>query len=310
MVTMDNQGIEMERGQPPIVAIDGARIKKIREEKRLTQLYVASVVGVTTDTISRWENNRYPTIRRDNAEKLAGALEVELTEILLADKTDTALAELPQLPANIGQRRRYFLLTVGVAILAVALLLFFRQTITAPTATRRLPHFAAPTTTIPVQLKVSRKGAGDLGFIVRERLPAGWRLISSVPEATAGQPAAEEAKWLIASGNGPVTINYTVQLPPAIPLQSVATFTGNIVVSTGEITRSAPIGGDTGITVAGYHWADSNGDGRIDDSEVMPAYYLLEEMKGSGLDWKEIETIWSSKGYRWDPARKGFTVIK
>ncbi len=57
--------------EPPSIAVDGTSLRRIREEKRLTQLYVSKVVGVTTDTVSRWENNRYPTIRRDNAVKLA-----------------------------------------------------------------------------------------------------------------------------------------------------------------------------------------------------------------------------------------------
>ncbi|HEX8961167.1 MAG TPA: XRE family transcriptional regulator, partial [Geobacteraceae bacterium] len=64
------------------------------------------------------------------------------------------------------------------------------------------------------------------------------------------------------------------------------------------------------VTVAGVQWADKNGDGRIDDDEIMPAYYLTEEMKGLGLDWKTIEAIWSGKGYRWDPRTREFTVIR
>jgi len=72
----------MEPLNPPAVAIDGNVIRRIREEKRLTQLYVAKVVGVTTDTVSRWENNSYPTIKWDNALKLAEGMEVDFTEIL------------------------------------------------------------------------------------------------------------------------------------------------------------------------------------------------------------------------------------
>jgi len=69
-------------GGIPMVNIDGAKIRRIREEKGLTQLYVATVVGVTTDTISRWENRRYPNIKKENAIKLAEALEAQLTDII------------------------------------------------------------------------------------------------------------------------------------------------------------------------------------------------------------------------------------
>ena len=66
----------------PMVNIDGAKIRRIREEKGLTQLYVATVVGVTTDTISRWENRRYPNIKKENAVKLAEALEIQMADII------------------------------------------------------------------------------------------------------------------------------------------------------------------------------------------------------------------------------------
>ena len=65
-----------------MVNIDGARIRRIREEKGLTQLYVATVVGVTTDTISRWENRRHPNIKKENAVKLAEALETQVADII------------------------------------------------------------------------------------------------------------------------------------------------------------------------------------------------------------------------------------
>ena len=69
-------------GGVPMVSIDGAKIRRIREEKGLTQLYVATVVGVTTDTISRWENRRYPNIKKENAVKLAESLEAQLDDII------------------------------------------------------------------------------------------------------------------------------------------------------------------------------------------------------------------------------------
>jgi len=84
---------------------------------------------------------------------------------------------------------------------------------------------------------------------------------------------------------------------------------GEMVLPAAGLNRTEPVAGSGGIRVGAYHWADSNGDGRIDDDEIMPAYYLCEEMKGIGLDWKTIEAIWSGKGYRWD-AKSGFTVLK
>ena len=55
--------VEMLPGGIQMVKIDGARVRRLREQKGLTQLYVATAVQVTTDTISRWENKRYPSIK-------------------------------------------------------------------------------------------------------------------------------------------------------------------------------------------------------------------------------------------------------
>ena len=294
-----------EKSTQPVSAIDGARIRALRESKKLTQLYVASVVGVTTDTISRWENNRYPTIKRENAEKLAAALEVELEEILRREAAEEAPAPPPQ--RQKGGRRLALLIALAVlALLAAAVL--WQQSAGMPAAERQLPRYAAPGEVIPVQVKITRRDASG-GLIVRERLPAGWRLVQAVPPAT-GQAGAEEVRWLLPSGSGTAGIHYTVRIPLAAALQSAAVFSGEVVAQVGGITRKKASSGDRKTTVAGLHWADRNGDGRIDDEEIMPAYYLVEEMKGLELDWKTVEAIWSGKGYRWDSGRRNFQVLR
>ena len=305
---MDNPAEKTEKTSLPGVAIDGTTIKNIREAKKLTQLYVANVVGVTTDTISRWENNRYPTIKRENAEKLATALDVELDEILRQEPA--AMEEEPTPPPRKGRRWLVIAAAVVLAAAGVAVFLFIRQLAATPTAVRWLPHYAAPGEIIPVQIKVTRRDSGSRGFIIKEQLPAGWRLVKAVPAASSGEPAAAEVKWLIPGGNGPVSVSYTVQIPETALVNRKALFGGKIIVNTGGINRTEPIGGSSDMTVGAFHWADANGDGRIDDNEIMPAYYLTEEMKGLGLDWKSIEAIWSGKGYVWDKERKAFVVVK
>jgi transcriptional regulator with XRE-family HTH domain len=305
---MENSVEKMEKNLPPGLAIDGSRIRTIRETKKLTQLYVASVVGVTTDTISRWENNRYPTIKRDNAEKLAAALEVDLAEIVKVEESPEAVEEAP-LPSK-NRSRRVAISIFGLVLFITAVILLFRELAPHPFAIRKLPRFGAPGEIIPVQIKVSRKGPGIAGFIMKERLPSNWRLVASFPKAAAGQVTAEEVKWLIPGGSGPVTISYTVRVSPTSSQKTDAAFIGSMVAGEEGLTRTESIKGDRVIKVAGIHWADTNGDGKIDDNEIMPAYYLTEEMKGLGLDWKTIETIWSAKGYVWDREKREFAVIK
>ncbi|QXE86520.1 helix-turn-helix domain-containing protein [Geomonas nitrogeniifigens] len=290
----------------PSVAIDGTRIRNIRETKKLTQLYVANVVGVTTDTISRWENNRYPSIKRDNAQKLADALEVPLEEVLRQESSEPE--EEPQLPPPVSKGARIAVFAVVAAALA-GLLLFFllRQPPLPPSASRWVPRFAAPGEVFPVQIKVARQATAPFGFILREKLPAGARLVNSLPPASSTDT---ELKWLVPNGGTPVTLSFTLQVPAGFNPGKDAALKGEIVIhNIGSSNRTEAVGGNGSIHIGSYHWADSNGDGRIDDDEIMPAYYICEEMKGLGLDWKTIEAIWSGKGYRWD-AKRGYTVMK
>ena len=229
---MENFDEKTEKSSLPVVPIDGSKIKTIREAKKLTQLYVANVVGVTTDTISRWENNGYPAIKRDNAEKLAAALEVDLAEIVKSEeqKDDTGEAALPPQPAG---HRRAWVLACAAVLMLVAVFFLYRQLFAIPRAERNLPTFGAPGETIPVQIRVERKDTEPTGLIVKERLPAGWRFVGSLPQS-AGNAGAGEVKWLIPASKGPVTISYTVQIPPDAVLKSTAQFTGEIVCRVGS----------------------------------------------------------------------------
>ncbi len=289
---------------PPGVAIDGTAIKSLREAKKLTQLYVANVVGVTTDTISRWENNRYPSIKRDNAEKLAAALEVTLDDILRREELEPVAAEPGPTPT--GKHHGILLLLIIVVILIGVFIA--RQTAITPTAVRWLPHFAAPGEVIPVQIKLLRRDPGTGGIIVREQLPPGWQLLRANPVPSVGEKPDSEVKWLIPGNSGPTTISYTVRIPKDLHLGTTQVLSGKIVLQRNDTTRTETIGGSSKITVNGRHWADSNGDGKIDDNEIMPAYYLTEEMKGFDINWKSIETIWNSKGYTWNIDRQEFMV--
>jgi transcriptional regulator with XRE-family HTH domain len=306
---MEQDSIRTDKITTPSVAIDGARIKSVREAKKLTQLYVANVVGVTTDTISRWENNRYPTIKRDNAEKLASALEVDLAEILRLEEPSPNPDTTSPVPAPRSKRR---LLMIGLAALLFLLLGLFilaRSLVPAPRAVRWTPRFAAPGEIIPVQIKITRQGAENSGFILKEELPKGWKLVRALPASSSADPSGSGIKWLIPGGSLSVTVSYTVQVPASPAPGSQASFKGEIVLHAGELNRTEAVTGPGAIRIGAFHWADTNGDARIDDDEIMPAYYLCEEMKGLDLDWKTVEAVWSGKGYRWD-VKDGYTVLK
>jgi transcriptional regulator with XRE-family HTH domain len=301
---------KFDKGTIPSVSIDGVKIRTLRETQKLTQLYIASVVGVTTDTISRWENNRYPTIKRDNAEKLAGALDVLLDEIIRAGEPEEEVAPVPvEQPVLQPARRPGWLVPLLLVLLSAigGLGAFFLLQDVPPATTRFLPRNAVPGSIIPVQLKISRNVSGNTGLIVKEQLPAGWKLVQASP-APSGSAAAEEVKWLIPAGEGTVTISYTVRAPDRPTTNIPDHFSGRVGFPDGGITRTVTTEGNTAITINGCHWADVNCDGKIDDNEIMPAYYLTDEMKGLGLNWKTIEAIWNARGYTWNREKREFVM--
>lgn len=292
------------KSQLPGAAIDGSKIKKNREDKKFTQLYLATLVGVTTETISRWENNRYPSIKLENAEKVAEALDIGLAEILRGPVSAEIIEEVPALPVR--RHRKWFLVgaLVGVALLVAGFYFVWGSPPFIPE--RQLPRFCAPGEIVPVQIKITRIGAETEGFIIKECLPPGWRLVASSPPAAAGQASGEKIKWFIPRGNGSATVSYTVRVSHAAQLNSMAKFSGTIAAHPERLKRAESVGGDSVVSVKGIHWADRNGDGRIDDSEIVPSHYIAEEMRGLGMDLKDLEPYWGSKGYRWDRSEQKF----
>lgn len=287
------------------VCLDGSEVKRQREIHGLTQLYISKVVGVTTDTISRWENNRYPTIRRENALNLAEALEVPLEQILkkpAVTEPVTAVRSPGRLP----------LLAAAGALLIViiAVWAFLSRQVPAPvkvTASRILPAFAAPATAIPVQVRLERQSEAG-GFIVRENFPSGWQLVEASPPPSSLDNVQGIARWIIKAGDQPESIVYLVRVAAA-SAQASGMFQGEIIAGKEGNQLSAPITGETEVEVAALHWADADGDRRIDDLEMLETSYTVDEMTGVHLDWDYLESLWDAEGYRWDEQQKKFVPL-
>ena len=291
------------------ISLEGVVLKRLREEKRLTQLYVSKVVGVTTDTVSRWENNRYPTVRRDNALKLAEALEVPLEELL---RRPLAAPESPPPPKNLLPL--VVAAVLAVLVLAGLLVLVLWQTgrhsppPASITAERILPHFAAPGSDIPVQVKLTQR-ADDSGFILREYLPKGWKLLQANPPASSVDNDNGMVRWIIKAGDGRERIVYLVQVGGSAAPGSYGIFQGEVVAGAADVKSAVPVNGDGRVTVAPVLWADQNGDGRIDDNEMLQASYTVDDMAGVKIDWLELEHLWNAGGYRWDKNRQRFLPL-
>jgi transcriptional regulator with XRE-family HTH domain len=287
------------------VCVDAAVVKRIRESRRLTQLYVSKVVGVTTDTISRWENNRYPTIRRENALKLAEALEVPLDDILLKPAGETSGAD-----TSLRKTSPILWLLLALLILAAVLIAFpaLYNPPPAPvsvTATRILPNFAGPGSTLPVQLNLTQRAQSG-GIILREYFPKGWKIVEAFPPASSLDNVNGIARWIIKAGDERDRVVYLVQVDSTAKANSEVSFQGDIVASKEGNQSAIPIQGESKITVAPFHWADSDGNGQIDDGEMLEGSFTIEDMAGVHLDWHDLETLWDAENYQWDARKKQF----
>lgn len=293
---------------PPTVCLDSAAVRRIREAKKLTQLYVAKVVGVTTDTISRWENNRYPSIKRENALKLAEALEVGVEELLQQSAEEGTGGPAEEEEATPVVIKFLPLLGVLVVLVAVAVYLsYHHQEPPGPVmvAQRVLPGFAAPGGIIPVRVRLDT-AAETKGFILREHFPHGWKLIEANPPPSSLNNEDGTARWIVKPGETRPAIVYLVRVAGTAKMESIASFSGEIVANPNGNNAPTTITGMTEITIGPYLWADQNGDGRVDDSEMLSASDTFDEMKGVHLDWNQLEDIWDAEGYRWDPKKKVF----
>jgi transcriptional regulator with XRE-family HTH domain len=311
---------EMPPGGIQMVKIDGTKVRRLREQKGLTQLYVATAVQVTTDTISRWENKRYPSIKKENCVKLAEALEVPLEDILdqreesIDLETGQEPSQASELAAAAPQTRNPLLLVCGTILAATALAVAGWYFLLQPgeqviTARRILPRHCLPGQPFPVIIEVAAAPQRPVALILREILPAKAELKKTSPSLSApagkGQQSDKELKWL-EKINGSTRFIYTVTLQGS-PGESFH-FSGDIAVSQDSEKARAVVGNDT-ITTGAHHWADANADGVLSDKEMLVVHDQYSGAEKLGVDIAKIEKIWQGSGYRWDDKKSAYEIL-
>lgn len=307
-------------GSGNMASIDGEKVRKLREAKGLTQLYLATFVGVTTDTISRWENRRYPNIKHENAEKLAEALEVELVEILenesMMPQVSGEAAGGDEAPdpdsGRTGRplsawRRTWPLFLIVLALVVVWQYNGEQREEVAVAAYRVLPPHIPAGGVFPVIINVELQGGVGFPLIIKESVPPGCVPVKSSPDFTKVDEKQNILKWISRTGGPKSTIAYLARVSPAATETSLH-FSGTVTVrDAGRPT--AEIRGASRLAIADFHWADFNRDGRIDDEEILTIYDKYGALDRLGFDWEEIDDIWSDLGYRWDGVQKKFIII-
>jgi transcriptional regulator with XRE-family HTH domain len=301
------------------VDINGNKIRLLREQNDLTQLYLATVVGVTTDTISRWENRRYPSIKLENARKLADALGVPLEELLEEKEHDgsvdtAAPAPLPQTFwfSVVPSRYLLFLGGIGIALLGVVLfLLLNRGDGVATTATRILPSHASYNLPFPVRIEISGAADWHQTLLIREELSGDCMAIGP-SEGNTPKQYGKKPSWIGTLADGRATFLYMVhplvQPKAQSEYQNIIKFSGDLVYREGQAVGEK-IGGPDTIALTPYHWADIDQDYVINDNEILLAYETFSVPGQNLIYFAAIEELWLAGGYTRDAQTLSFIPV-
>lgn len=321
-------------GGPPMVRIEGGRVRQLREQQGLTQLYVATAVGVTTDTISRWENKKYPSVKKENALKLAETLEVELEDILDMPEDKASLQEPDnysaegdasphgdetredtggagkseeqqesRLPVKRSKMPRAAAIFLVIVALATGIMWYYLHNHGQPaiciTATRFLPEHVPPGAPFPVIISVACVDSTKLSLILTEHIPAQADILKAIPPWSASSPDRKKIKWITATSSPEITICYMAAAQTGTETGTELFFSGDVTSSLGG-RSTCTVKGAQSMTLAPFHWADRNRDGQIDDEEILRVFDQLGRVKGIDSSLNDIKRIWSSGRYRWD----------
>lgn len=300
------------------VDINGDKIRTVREQKGLTQLYLATVVGVTTDTISRWENRRYPAIKLDNAKKLAEALEIPLEELLAAAQTTTNDAQeestaplqeatatptpSPPLLARLSKRHTVLAgLALVVAGLAIAASWWFGRS--ELTAERIMPPHTAPNLPFPVRIDIRGPVEAQTSLLIRDTISGEAEATGALEE---GQPKqfGKNPRWIGRLDNGHAVFIYLVTPGKKAKSEESISFDGDLISHEGQLLGDS-IGGVQQTQLTLFHWADSNQDSVISDDEILRANETYA-LPGSTINFSALEELWLAGKYIWNKRTQSF----
>lgn len=300
------------------VKIDGSKIKTLREQQGLTQLYLATVVGVTTDTISRWENKHYSSIKRDNAEKLAEALDITLEELLEEREQEPGAIpekehkkEQSSRPGTRSAKAQTFspsaklsLALLAGLMLTATLVLLLRQEDTAITCTRIVPEHSAPNVAFPVVIRIEANSEQELPILIREELVGDGRAWGLGP-AGERKDFGRTPRWIGALRGGQARFTYQVTPTDQSKEGASIVFSGEIMTRKGQKTGSK-VEGASSVRIAPYHWADGDRDYRISDNEILIAYETYSSPGTSTFDFSVLERLWLAGQYAWNGKAASF----
>jgi len=170
---------------------------------------------------------------------------------------------------------------------------------TQVTVIRDLPACTPYGATVEVEIMVNVDEANTPnGLIVKEYVPSGWTVISSVPNHNGFNSSTGEIKWVFTgAGSGVVdrTIVYRMMMP-ADESSGNREFAGEISYNDpdGNLIMS-DIGGEKAIKVGCIHESDINEDGKIDDSELLDYIDRWAKEEADDFDLLDAIDIWAAE---------------
>jgi hypothetical protein len=176
-------------------------------------------------------------------------------------------------------------------------------------ATRILPPFAAPGSSVLIQVELSSEMPLK-GMILKESFPKGWALLGAEPTVSHDDTDAGVARWIFRKPPLISRVFYLLRVPDSLLPTADMTISGELIANP-EGQRTAAIVQPTGIMqVKPVHWADKNGDLVIDDVEILEVSDLTEEAKSLDLSWDLLEEIWEVGAYQWQMEKKQFAPVR
>jgi hypothetical protein len=280
---------------------------------------MATAVGVTTETISRWENRRYASIKGDNAERLAAALEVAPAEILesgspadpVVSSGEHGSPAPPVKPRLSPRLKRHLSVIVLVTLVTVVLQVarYYSRSSPSPvkvSAARILPPHVPAGQQFPVLVRVTAAVPVSFSLLLKENLPPGCEPLAAAPAFASAGIDAGLVKWVSRLEGDKQVFAYLVKAP-LVPENTELVFHGRILA--GPRAGSSPAtGGDARLRIRNFHWADRNRDGRIDDEEILSVYDLYSNIAGFSFNRDLIDEIWAAGGYAWNRAAGRYEV--
>lgn len=300
------------------VDINGDKIRTVREQKGLTQLYLATVVGVTTDTISRWENRRYPAIKLENAKKLAEALEIPLEELLAAvqvaesDALDNPSATVqdgtvpPTLPGHklaLLRSRGKLFAGIGLVVAGLGLATFWWFGRSELAATRTMPPHTAPNLPFPVRIDIRGPVESQASLLIRETI-SGEAEATGAPEEGQPKQFGKNPRWIGRLENGQAVFIYLVTPGKKAKAEESIAFEGDLISREGQLLGDS-IAGAKQTQLSLFHWADTNQDLVISDEEILRANETYA-LPGSTINFTALEELWLAGKYSWNKRTQAF----